>query len=170
MRSVAVFVAALLASESLYDQALRLYSQQRYEQAEPILRQAVVKHPRSVPVRFLLGSTLLKLKRDDEALRELKMGNQLNPARADVAKLLASEYLRARQPAVAIEVVLALLRTTPPDEETFVLLSTAYETRAKPGDAEVARRLIEQGLKRYPRSARLRAASRRLQASAEAKD
>lgn len=162
MRAIPIVVAALPASESLYDQALRLCSQQRYQQAEPILRQAVLKHPRSVPVRFLLGSILLKLKRTDEAMRELKMANQLNPGRADVAKLLASEHLRTQQPALAIDVLLALLRTTPPDEEVFVLLVESYETRMHPGDLENAGRLLEQALRRYPRSPRLIAARRRL--------
>ena len=126
LRFVALWLA-LAAPEGadLYNQGARLYSQQQFEEAEHVLRQAVRKNPQSASARFLLGATLLQLRRNPEAVQELRAANQLNPGNVDTAKLLATEYVASHQFAAAIQVLRALAPSGPADEETFLLLIQA---------------------------------------------
>lgn len=162
MRLLALLTALTAAAApqegKLYDQALRLYALQQFEQAEHVLRQAVQQDSRSGPVRFLLGATLLQLHRNTEAIRELEAAIAFRPQHADAAKLLASEYLGSHQPASAIRVLTPLLHAGPADEETYLLVIQACQDRGDAGDIERVLRLAEQGLARYSKSAPLMAA------------
>ncbi len=135
---------------TLYAEALQLYQQERFPQAELKLRQ--IKPP-TFESRFLLGATLVRLDRLPEAIVELKAAVALRPTHADARKLLATQYLATGQQAAAID----LMRGRLADEESHLLILQAYYDRGDAGDRELALAIAQKALNLYPNSPRVHA-------------
>jgi len=58
---------ALTASASSLEEAIRLYKDKNYEQAETLLREARAENPDSAEASYYLGATLVELKKYEEA-------------------------------------------------------------------------------------------------------
>jgi tetratricopeptide (TPR) repeat protein len=155
--AVLVVLAPLVAAdtpEQLYQQALQNFSEQRFAATESLLRDVIRQRPRWFEPRFLLGATLVSLRRPAEGVVELEQAHRVNPAHLDCVKLLAAEYLGLNRPADTIRVLQPRLIKTP-DEETLLLGIEALHVLDDPGDADEAFRLGTLGVKRFPRSARM---------------
>src|SRR5258708_34634760 len=89
-----VLVCCLLAQSatSYYKLGLEAYSRDDLTAAEAYLKQARRADSRLFPARFLLGATLVRMNRRDEAIPELEAAHRLDPPHADVVKLLAGPY------------------------------------------------------------------------------
>ena len=142
------FLPLLFAS--LYTDALQLYEQQRFAEAERTLRR--IKPP-TFDSRFLLGATLLRLDRPRDAIAELKAALAFRPSHADARKLLAAQYLAAGEQAAAIE----LMRGRLVDEESHLLLLQAFHDRGDAGDRESALGIAQKASQLYPGSPRVHA-------------
>jgi predicted Zn-dependent protease len=140
----------LLLLASLYSEALELYQQERFAQAEQKLRQV---RPPTFDSRFLLGATLVRLDRPREAIVELKAAVALRPSHADARKLLAAQYLAAGEQAPVIE----LMRGRLADEESHLLILQAFHDRGDAGDRESALAIAQKALKLHPASPRVHA-------------
>ena len=153
--AAALAATAQQTSNQLFQEALRLFSEDRPSAAEPLLRQALQQRPRWFEARFLLGAALVSLARPVDAIPELRLAHQLNPANLDCAKLLAAQYLSLDQPGPALAILRPRLTSAlpAPDEELLLLGIEALHLRNSPGDAAEALRLCTRGLVRYPRSA-----------------
>ena len=153
MLALVVVVASQQGQPSApYDEATRLYAEQRFDQAERVLTEALKNQPRSASLRFLLGATLLQLKRDDEAIQQLREAVRLDPRHRDAVKLLAAELIGHHEYSEAIRILTPLMALRPTDEESYLLLTQAYHDRADADDNQRAISAADQGLKQYPRS------------------
>ena len=100
-----VLVCCLLAQSaaSLYRLGLEAYSRDDLPAAEAHLKQARKEDPRLFPARFLLGATLVRMNRREEAIPELEAAHRLDPKQADVVKLLAIQYKESGRQVEALE-------------------------------------------------------------------
>src|SRR5262249_8384891 len=150
-----VLVCCLLAQSatSYYKLGLEAYSRDDLAAAEAHLKQARRADSRLFAARFLLGATLVRMNRRDEAIPELEAAHQLAPRHADVVKLLAIQY---RESGRQIE-SLRLLQGFPAaarDEEVYLLL---IEGNQDAGSVDEAEQLVRQAIRRYPKSPRVNA-------------
>src|SRR5260370_5046168 len=150
-----VLVCCLLAQSatSYYKLGLEAYSRDDLAAAEAYLKQARQADSRLFPARFLLGATLVRMNHRDEAIRELEAAHQLDPRHADVVKLLAIQYKESGLPNESLR----LLQSFPPaarDEELYLLL---IEGNQDAGSVDEAEQLVQQAIRRYPKSPRVNA-------------
>jgi tetratricopeptide (TPR) repeat protein len=140
-----------------YQHALELYSHDRFAEAHDVLRAAARTSPRSFPVRFLAGATLVRLNRVNESIEELRVAHRLNPSHADAAKLLAAQCLAAGRPAEALAALQRLLKAAAPDEETYLLAVQSHQHMGDLDAIATALPIAERALKQFPASAGLMA-------------
>jgi tetratricopeptide (TPR) repeat protein len=150
-----VLVCCLLAQSatSYYKLGMAAYSKDDLSAAEAYLKQARQADPRLFSARFLLGATLVRMNRRDEAIPELQAAHQLDPRHTDVVKLLAIQY---RESGLQME-SLRLLQSFPEparDEEFYLLLIEANQDSGSVAEAE---QLVRQAIRRYPKSPRVNA-------------
>jgi len=154
-RSVCLFLVGLAiaaaqpSSESALERGLSLFSDGRFSEAEPLLRQAAVTRPESFEARLALGATLARLKYPGQAIEQLQAAHHLRPAHLDALKLLAAQYIIDRQYVQAIS-LLSQVRTR--DEEVYLLLIQAYQAS---GDTNTSFATAEQAVARFPSSAQI---------------
>jgi tetratricopeptide (TPR) repeat protein len=150
-----VLVCCLLAQSatSYYKLGLEAYSKDDLSAAEGYLKQARQANPRLFSARFLLGATLVRMNRRDEAIAELEAAHQLDRRHVDVVKLLAIQY---KESGLQIE-SLRLLQNFPEaarDEEFYLLLIEANQDTGSVAEAE---QLVRRAIRRYPESPRVNA-------------
>ncbi len=150
-----VLICCLLAqgATAAYQRGLEAYSKDDLPAAEAFLKQARQADAHSFATRFLLGATLLRMNRADEAVPELEAAHKLNPRHPDATKLLAIQYMDHNRRPDALH----LLQSFPEgarDEEIYLLLIEAHQDI---GSVDEARRLVEKAAKLYPSSPRLNA-------------
>jgi Flp pilus assembly protein TadD len=118
--------AALLLSAQYVPAAVNLadlYRQQgRESDGESVLRTAIATSPRDAGLHFALGLTLVRLKRADEALVELRHAAELEPDRARYAYVHAVALHTGGHVAGAIAALKANLARHPRDRETLMAL------------------------------------------------
>jgi tetratricopeptide (TPR) repeat protein len=128
---------------------LRAFSEGRFSEAEPSLREAVAVQPDSFEARFALGATFGELKRPTEAIAELQVAHRLRPEHPDALKLLAAQYIAAREYPKAIALLSAVRA---PDEEIYLLLIESWQAD---GDAAKSFATAEAAVARFPASAQV---------------
>jgi tetratricopeptide (TPR) repeat protein len=148
-----VLVCCLLAQSaaSHYKLGLEAYSRDDLPAAEAHLKQARIADPRLFPARFLLGATLVRMNRRDEAIPELEAAHLLAPRHADVVKLLAIQYKESGRQIESLR-VLQSFPAAARDEELYLLL---IEGNQEAGSVDEAERLVRQAIRRYPKSPRV---------------
>jgi len=148
--AIAFLLGASLDFKSLYERGQLLYSRGEWEEARQTLAKATGVNPKSFDARFLLGATLVQLNRTSDAIRELRIACELNPAHRDAAKLLAIQYGATDNHPEAVKLLAALVDVPPLDEEIHLLLIEAYQ---ETGQGDRALQLAEKTMQRFPRSA-----------------
>lgn len=141
--------AAQPSNGDALERGLRSFSEDRFPEAEASLREAVAAHPDSFEARFALGATLAALKRPAEGIAQLQVAHRLRPEHPDSLKLLATQYIVARQYSKAIA-LLSGVRV--PDEEVYLLLIESWQAS---GDAGKSFATAEEAVARFPASAGL---------------
>jgi predicted Zn-dependent protease len=150
---VPVWCLLAQSAASYYKVGLEAYSKDDLSAAEGYLKKAREADPRLFPARFLLGATLVRMNRREEAIPELEAAHRLDPRHADVVKLLAVQY---RESGLQVE-SLRLLQSFPEglrDEEFYLLL---IEANQDAGSVVEAEQLVRQAIRRYPKSPRVNA-------------
>ena len=142
-----LLLSDLHAQSPALARGLQDFSAGRFAQAEPYLRQAVAAEPRSFEARLALGAVLAELRRPTEAIPYLSEAHRLQPGHPDAFKLLASQWMAARQYSKAV----ALLSPTANlDEEAALLLIESYQAS---GDSGNSFALAQKTAARFPKSA-----------------
>ena len=132
-----------------FERGLRAFSEGRFSEAEASLREAVAAHPDSFEARFALGATFGELKRPAESIAQLQAAHRLRPEHPDALKLLAAQYIVAREYSKAIPL---LSGVRAPDEEVYLLLIESWQAS---GDAGKSFATAEEAVRRFPASARI---------------
>ena len=150
-----VLVCCLLAqgATTAYQRGLEAYSKDDLPAAERFLKLALQADRRFFATRFLLGATLVRMNRADEAIPELEAAHRLDPLHPDVVKLLAIQYMERQRQLDSLH-LLQVFPDRARDEEIYLLLIEAHQDV---GSVDEAGRLVQRAVKRFPNSARLNA-------------
>lgn len=138
--------AAQVSNAGALERGLRFFSEGRFAEAEPSLREAVAAQPRSFDARLALGATLAQLKRPAEAIQQLQEAHRLRPGHVDALKLLAAQYMIERQYGKAVAL---LAPVTDADEEVYLLLIESYQASS---DTARSFALAQKAVLRFPSS------------------
>jgi len=95
--SSGLLIAGASPVEGLIEQAKAQLSQQRYDQAIPILQKAALVDPRSMEAHFYLGSAFYHLKDMEKAIAEYQAVLSLQPDAAEAMFNLGSCYEHSRR-------------------------------------------------------------------------
>jgi Flp pilus assembly protein TadD len=119
-----------------------LYRQLGHEsQSESVLRTALAASPRDAGLHYGLALTLVRLKRLDEALEELRLAAEIEPDRARYAYVYAVALHSAGRAANSIAVLTENLARHPNDRDTLMALIGFHRGA---GDVESALKYAEQ--------------------------
>jgi predicted CXXCH cytochrome family protein len=134
--------------------------------AESVLRQAIQSSPKDAGLHHALGLTLVRLKRQDEALAELARAAELEPDRARYPYVYAVALDSSGRRADAIQTLKDNLARHPGDRDT---LSALVSFNRDAGDNAAALSYAEQLAKIEPNNAELKALIETLRAQAQGK-
>src|SRR4030095_17145029 len=112
-----------------FDSARALVDAQKYDEALPALRQIDQQNPNNPDVLNLIGFSLRRTGKTDEALDYYNRALALNPTHLGANEYLGEIYLESRQPDKAKE-RLAVLRQACGDCEEFEDLSAQIDQYA----------------------------------------
>ena len=121
--------------------------------AESVLRQAIQASPKDAGLHHALGLTLVRLKRQDEALAELARAAELEPDRARYPYVYAVALDASGRRADAIQALKDNLARHPGDRDT---LSALVSFNRDAGDVTAALTYAEQLAKIEPNNAELK--------------
>jgi tetratricopeptide (TPR) repeat protein len=121
--------------------------------AESVLRQAIQASPKDAGLHHALGLTLVRLKRQDEALAELARAAELEPDRARYPYVYAVALDASGRRADAIQALKDNLARHPGDRDT---LSALVSFNRDAGDVAAALTYAEQLAKIEPNNAELK--------------
>jgi len=107
---------------------LGVIAQQRgnHQQAVMRFRQAIALQPDHGPTRLLLGSSLLALRKNAEAARELNRAVSLMPREPEARLQLAKAYEASENWIAAVQQLQKLVELVPQNAEYFYQLGRAY--------------------------------------------
>ena len=125
-----------------------LENQGKNDQAVERYRIYIKINPHSVNVRLKLADLLIKLKKPEEAEKELRETLTWGRGRREIAYRLGLFYLENDRYAKAAEIILELLKTNSSDHRLRYLLASAYE-----GQKDFPQAIAE--LRKIPREAEL---------------
>jgi tetratricopeptide (TPR) repeat protein len=112
-------VSASMQSAANAGLAQLLLKQQKYSDAEPLLKSALERDPRDPGLNAQLATALLAEGKDDEALPVLETLRQLEPGNASVDQMLADAYSQAGHPEKA-EPIYAKMALAQPNNEDIL--------------------------------------------------
>jgi tetratricopeptide (TPR) repeat protein len=124
----------VLAIRPLFEQAVidlsRLYEiQANYTLALETYRNFIIINPHSVNVRLKMANLLLRLKKTEEAEKELQETLNQGKENREVIYTLGLFYLEKKQYDKAVEIFTELVKSAPDDHRLRYLLGSAYEEK-----------------------------------------
>jgi tetratricopeptide (TPR) repeat protein len=112
-------VSAGMQSAANAGLAQLMLKQQKYSDAEPLLKSALQRDPRDPGLNAQLATALLAQGKNDEALPVLETLRQLEPGNASVDQMLADAYSQAGHPEKA-DPIYARMAVAQPDNEDIL--------------------------------------------------
>lgn len=97
------FAVKTLRTSNLFQKGLDLYQQKDYENAEAVFRKVTSINSTNDVVRLLLGDTLLKQEKVEEAIEKYQEVITRAPKKADAYLRLARIYMQQEKQSEAIE-------------------------------------------------------------------
>ncbi len=94
-----------------------LIKQQKYSDAEPLLKSALERDPKDPGLNAQLATALLSQGKNDEALPVLETLRQLEPGNASVDQMLADAYSQAGHPEEADPIYAKMAQAQPDNED-----------------------------------------------------
>jgi tetratricopeptide (TPR) repeat protein len=135
---------------SLFNLGLMYHSLARYAEAEPLLSRAARVQPREFNTRYVRGSTLLRLARREDALRQWRAALDLQPANTRLMQVVAVEYGNGAYFREACDLARRALGLADRDPNVwFIAIKACYDARDP-----VALELARQAAGKFPDSAR----------------
>jgi tetratricopeptide (TPR) repeat protein len=104
---------------------------ERWRKAEPYFQRAVAADPKDSTIRLWYGAHLSKLGRSGDALRQLRIGLELDPMSLTLNQQLATEYFRARRFAEYYAQARELVRLQPFEASSHLALARALEWQGR---------------------------------------
>jgi tetratricopeptide (TPR) repeat protein len=135
---------------SLFNYGFLLFSSQRFVEAEPLLARAARVNPKDFNTRFILGSTLLKLGRREDALRAWRSALALQPANIRLMQVMSVEYTAGRYFNEACTLGQRAVRIKGDTPEPWLIAIKACQDAQSPA----AFTLSKEAAERFPASAR----------------
>ena len=153
-------------AEGLWSQAIRIspeyfpalfnlgyfyFQQQRFIEAEPLLRRASEASRDDFNAHYLLGVTLLKLHRPDDALRAWRDALRIQPTNLRLMQVMSVEYSKGRYFGEAAALAKKALDANSEDPNLYFLAIKAYQDA---GDYPAAGKIAKRAAEKFPDSAR----------------
>jgi tetratricopeptide (TPR) repeat protein len=153
-------------AEALWKQALELapgyfpalfnlgymhYSREQFDRAVPYLERAAKAEPEDFNTRYLLGVTLSRLGRRDEALRSWRAALAINPKHVKLLQIAAVEYAAGQYYQEAAEAARRALDLDASDPNGFYLAIKSYQDA---GNTAAALEVAERAAGKFPDQAR----------------
>jgi tetratricopeptide (TPR) repeat protein len=110
-------VSANLQAAANAGLAQLLIKQQKYSDAEPLLKSALERDPKDPGLNAQLATALLAQGKNDEALPVLETLRQLEPGNASVDQMLADAYSQAGHPEKADPIYAKMAQAQPDNED-----------------------------------------------------
>jgi len=123
--------------EKMFNIATNYYSSGNYTEAEKSLKQALGLNPDLKDAHYYLGATYAKLNRPDEAITELNLNLEKDPAHQQSLRLLADIYEQKQLPLKRLE-VMEKIATLNKDEEMWLAIANIYAENKNNPKAEAA--------------------------------
>lgn len=135
---------------SLFNYGFLLFNRHRFQEAEEWLSRAAKANPGDFNTRFILGSTLLKLERREDALLQWRAGLALQPANLRLMQIMSVEYTAGRYFNEACALGQKAVRIQGGTPEPWLIAIKACQDAQNPA----AFALAQQAAAKFPRSAR----------------
>ncbi|MDQ6707984.1 MAG: tetratricopeptide repeat protein [Acidobacteriota bacterium] len=136
---------------ALFNLGYFYFKQQRFSDAEPLLRRAAQASPTDFNAHYLLGATLAQLGQSDDALRAWREALRIQPDNLRLLQVMCVEYSKGRYFAEAASLATRALNTKTDDPGIYFLAIKAYQDAGDDNAAfDVARRAVQ----KFPESAR----------------
>jgi len=123
--------------DKMFNIATNYYSSGNYTEAEKSLKQALGLNPDLKDAHYYLGATYAKLNRPDEAITELNLNLEKDPAHQQSLRLLADIYEQKQLPLKRLE-VMEKIATLNKDEEMWLAIANIYAENKNNAKAETA--------------------------------
>ena len=137
--------------EDLFNRGYDHFRNQRFSDAEPLLRRAAQAKPKDFNTLYLLGVTCQKLGQPNAALLAWRDALVVQPANVRLMQVMSVEYSKGRYFAEGAEMARRALETKQDDPNIYFLAIKAYQDA---GDDAAAANIAELAAKRFPDSAR----------------
>ncbi|MHC4816281.1 MAG: tetratricopeptide repeat protein, partial [Planctomycetota bacterium] len=152
---VALGLASAAAVRAGWDEGVAAFGAKDYQQAAREFQEVVDQQPDLFQGHYMLGQSLLKLKRTQDALPHLRKAYDLNPSDLSVQMILGKAYTDSRRYADAATVLGKIDASSLPAKHRVALhqmLAKAYE---KTGDERRMRGQLKAAADADPRNADL---------------
>jgi tetratricopeptide (TPR) repeat protein len=136
---------------ALFNLGYMYYSTGRFDQAATWLAKAGRVSPRDFNTRYLLGATLVKLEKREEALKEWRAALGLQPGNLRLIQVMVAEYERGRYFQDAAALSRRALELTTDDPNLYFFAIKAHQDA---GDYAAALEIAERAVRKFPASAR----------------
>ncbi|NWF84052.1 MAG: tetratricopeptide repeat protein [Bryobacteraceae bacterium] len=135
---------------SLFNYGFLLFNGQRFQEAEALLARAAKANPKDFNTRFILGSTLLKLLRREDALVQWRAALALQPSNIRLMQVMSVEYTAGRYFNEACALGQRAVKIKGDAPEPWLIAIKACQDAQNPA----AFTLAEQAAAKFPQSAR----------------
>ncbi len=136
---------------ALFNLGYLYFTQQKFTEAEPLLRSAARNNERDFNSRYLLGLTLARLDRREDALLAWREALRLEPNNLRLLQIMSVEYSKGRYFSEAAQLAKEALDLEGGDQNLYFLCIKAFQDA---GDLESATAIALRAVLRFPESAR----------------
>lgn len=136
---------------ALFNLGYFYFKQQKFAEAEPLLRRASRASSKDFNAWYVLGATLSKLARPEEALRAWREALSIQPANLRLMQVMSVEYYKGRYFGEAADLAKRALDLKSDDPNSYFLAVKAFQDA---GDDEAAAAVASAAAAKFPDSAR----------------
>src|SRR5258708_3924479 len=136
---------------ALFNLGFFYFQRQKFAEAEPLLKHAAQVSRTDFNAWYLLGATLSKLGRSEDALRAWREALKIQPEKLQLMQVMSVEFYKGRYFGEAADLARRALEIKPGDANGYFLAIKAYQDA---GDDTAAAEIALRAVKRFPDSAR----------------
>jgi tetratricopeptide (TPR) repeat protein len=136
---------------ALFNLGYFYFQQQKFAEAEPLLSRAAESSRDDFNAHYLLGVTLLKLQRPEDALRAWRDALRIQPGNLRLMQVMSVEYSKGRYFGEAAALAKKALALKSDDPNLYFLAIKAYQDA---GDDTAAGEIAKRAVEKFPDSTR----------------